>query len=94
MEQFYQVIIGQHRLYPFEGFPTGLIHKTLEGAWSEVGDILEGLFQEYYLSTLRFEDINVNIPGRQVFVSYERTGFSTQTQTVYSMTIEPVVVVK
>lgn len=91
--QFYQVFIGLHEFNPFEGFASGLVHKTLEGAWSEIGDILEGVFQEYYLKALTIKDIDVNVNSRHVLVSYERIGSSGQTM-VYSIQIEPVSVVQ
>lgn len=90
---FYQVIVGVHEFDPFEGFPTGIVHATLAGAWSEIGDILEGYFQEYYMKALRFYDIDVNTTSRHVLISYERIGFAS-TPMVASLKIEPVSVIE
>lgn len=72
----YQVIMGREEFDPFEGMTTAYVHKTLKGAWKELGTILDKMFEEYRSGEIsKIHDIDVNPTGRHVVVYYERSGF-------------------
>ena len=71
----YKVIMGVDEFDPFGGSTRGHVHRTLKGAWEELGAILDKMFEEYRSGQIsKIHNVYVSPIGRRVIVAYEKLG--------------------
>ncbi len=74
----YVVTMGNDEFDPWSGMPTAYVHKTLEGAWEDLGKQLDELiFKRYGGDVRKIHDIDFDVNNHRLVVTYELLGFET-----------------
>ena len=72
----YTVTMGDDEFDPWCGIPTTYIHKTIRGAWEELGKQLdELLFKRYKRDISKIFDIDIDVKNNRLTATYELYGF-------------------
>lgn len=75
----YVVTMGNDEFDPWSGMPTAYVHKTIEGAWEDLGKKLdEIIFKRYKQKILRkIHDVDFDVNNNRLVVTYELDGWET-----------------
>lgn len=73
----YVVTMGTDKFNPWCGIPTAYVHKTIEGAWKNLGEQLDEIvFKRYGRAIRKIHDIDFDANNRRLVATYELDGFS------------------
>lgn len=77
----YVVTMGNDKFIPWIGLPTAYVHKTIEGAWEDLGKELDELiFKRYRRDVRKICDVDFDVNNNRLVVTYELDGFPTTTR--------------
>lgn len=74
----YVVTMGNDEFDPWSGMPTAFVHKTIKGAWEDLGKALdEIIFKRYKQEVRKIHDVDFDVNNNRLVVTYELDGFPT-----------------